>query len=45
MIINNESVNDPFHIAQHLNRYLADIGPRLSDQICNRLEDHVIFRN
>lgn len=43
MIINNESVNDPFHTAQHLNRYLADIGPRLSDQICNRLEDHMSY--
>lgn len=43
MIINNESVNDPFHTAQHLNRYLADIGPRLSDQICSHLEDHMTY--
>lgn len=43
MIIDNESVNDPFDIAQHLNRYFADIGPRLSYHVCSPLEDHISY--
>lgn len=43
MIIDNESINDPFDIANHLNSYLTDIGPKLSDQIFSPLEDNMPY--